>query len=47
MLQKLLDAIRGLFGRKSSTPSSQGFNVSDRTSNSRNQDSTPPKKPQP
>jgi hypothetical protein len=40
MLQKLLNAIRGLFGRKSSTPSNQGVNVSDRRNN-------PPNKPQP
>ncbi len=50
MLQKLLNAIRGRFGRKASgqaTPRSQGFNVSDRKSNPRNQDDNPPSKPQP
>ena len=50
MLQKLLNTIRGLFRRTSSgqpTPPSRGFNVSDRTSNPRNQDDNPPSKPQP
>jgi hypothetical protein len=47
MLQKLLNAIRGLFGRKPSTPSNQGFNVSDRRSTPSNQGENPPRKPQP
>ena len=47
MLQKLINAIRRTFGRKSSTPSNQGFNVSDRRSNPRNQSNNPPNKPQP
>jgi hypothetical protein len=48
MLQKLLNAIRGLFGRKPSsqgTPRSQGFNVADRTGTPRNQDGNPPSTP--
>jgi hypothetical protein len=44
MLQKLLNAIRGLFGRKSP---SQGDNVSNLGSNPRNLGDNPPSKRQP
>lgn len=50
MIQKLLNAIRGRFGRKASSqrpPPSHGYNVSDLGSNPRNQGSNPPSKPQP